>query len=169
MYLRPTTRQVLSKHPLTRHGYISSRTFMLIGPPGHDQDEEQFWVFWTHSRKKAAAGCLNRFSDMTCTQRTRQMTHETLSLTYKNLKVRRQSVSRGANFQQRSHEVSAMNNLYLQQLRARLWELLKEYDEATSGPSDNDPDLIKRVRRYFSERKARRDKLSIIKGRGGPK
>ncbi|QWV97288.1 hypothetical protein KP005_18385 [Geomonas nitrogeniifigens] len=62
-----------------------------------------------------------------------------------------------------------MNNLHLQQLRARLWELLNEYDEATSGPSDNDPDLIKRVRRYFSERKARRDKLSIVKGRGGAK
>jgi hypothetical protein len=62
-----------------------------------------------------------------------------------------------------------MNNLHLQQLRARLWELLKEYDEATSGPSDNDPDLIKRVRRYFFERKARRDKLAIVKGRGGSK
>lgn len=60
-----------------------------------------------------------------------------------------------------------MNYLDLQQLRARLWELLKEYDEATSGPSENDPDIIKRVRRYFSERKARRDKFSIIKGRGG--
>lgn len=60
-----------------------------------------------------------------------------------------------------------MNNADLQQLRARLWELLKEYDEATSGPSENEPDVIKRVRRYFADRRARREKLAIVKGRRG--
>lgn len=60
-----------------------------------------------------------------------------------------------------------MNNHHLRQLRARLWELLTEYDEATSGPSENEPEVIQRVRRYFSQRKARRDKLTIVKGSGG--
>lgn len=58
-----------------------------------------------------------------------------------------------------------MNNLDLKQLRDRLWELLKEYDEATFGPSENDPAIIKRVRRYFDERQARREKFAIVKGR----
>jgi hypothetical protein len=62
-----------------------------------------------------------------------------------------------------------MNNLDLQQLRDRLWELLKQYDEATLGPSENDPAIIKRVRGYFAERKVRRQKFAIVKGRGGAK